>query len=110
MNGVCHRKKKAGEWLWNLDLVTVEAKTTKPKGKNFFRGLNKAEQKSGETFLLVDVKDEPGKWDFEKATVSASLMRVNAPQLEGMCRVHLLRLPYRNTLTSEVTVTLPRPC
>jgi hypothetical protein len=70
VNAVCHRKKKGGMWLWNVDLVEVEAKATKPKGRRFHRGLNKAEQKSGESFLLVDVAEEPGKWDFEKATAT----------------------------------------
>ena len=69
LNGICHRRKKNGEWIWRTDLVEVSSES-KPKGKTFYKGLTKAERKSGKNYLLVALEDGPGKWDHESASVA----------------------------------------
>ena len=75
LNGICHRRKKSGEWIWHTDLVEVTSKS-KPKGVTFYKGLTKAERKSDDSYLLLALEDTPGKWDHESASVSRACQQV----------------------------------
>ena len=69
LNGMCHRRKKGGEWIWYTDLVEVNG-SSKPKGIDFYKGLTKSERKTGKSYLLVALMPEAGKWDHESASVA----------------------------------------
>ena len=73
LEGVCNRRKEAGEWLWYIDLVE-SAKQVMGFGAPY-RGLTKKEKASQKNYLQVWRTQRGGdirKWDRESATVKRS--------------------------------------
>jgi len=73
LEGVCNRRREAGEWLWYTDLVESDDESAATGAP--WRALSKKERASGKNFLRVFRSQRGGdirKWDREAATVKRS--------------------------------------
>lgn len=85
ISDVCDRKRKAGEWMWTVDLTQ---RISGVKGSRFWNEPSDAEKEAmktrGARFLFVERRDDVRKWDRETATVKKSCDLIFEEEIEDV--------------------------
>ena len=85
ISDVCDRKRKAGEWMWTVDLTE---KLSSVKGSRYWNEPSESEiaamELNNARFLFVERRNQVRKWDRETATVKKSCDLIFEDELEDV--------------------------
>ena len=85
ISDVCDRKRKAGEWMWTVDLTE---KVSGVEGSRYWNDPSETEINAMEVenarFLFIERRNQVRKWDRETATVKKSCDLIFEEELEDV--------------------------